>query len=464
MASVSIHQRGSDLLLVPEAFDDIRRLPHAIRQELRHDARAGGWRAVPLLLTRIEAALGERARLDFDPRPPLPFTPALDREPRDYQQEALEAWRVNGGRGVVVLPTGAGKTFLALMAIEAVRTSTVVLVPTLDLLSQWRETLVAGLGAPEDYVGVVGGGERELRPLTVMTYESAARRLSMMQSFGLIVADEAHHLPAPAYARIAEASPAPYRLGLSATPERSDGEHALLERLIGPLVFRREPEALAASGAIAAFRERRVLVSLDDDERAAYEDADHVWRGYLDKRGIRISSGEEFERFVLRRSGGDPEAYAALRAHQVARRIAFGARGKLGQVERLLTRHRADRVLIFSEYNAAVEEIARQLCLPVIVHTTPAGERRAILTAFREGRYTKLATGRVLNEGVDVPDASVAIVLSGSGTRREYIQRLGRILRPKEGTATLYEIVTRDTREPAVAKRRRQPATIEQGA
>jgi superfamily II DNA or RNA helicase len=174
---------------------------------------------------------------------------------------------------------------------------------------------------------------------------------------------------------------------------------------------------------------------------------------------LRVRSAEDFERLVLRRSGGDPMAYAALRAHQQARRIAFGARSKLTAVEELLERHHNERVLIFSEYNAAVEELGRRLCIPVIVHTTPPAERKAILDRFRSGRYTKLATGRVLNEGVDVPDASVAIVLSGSGTRREHIQRLGRILRPKAGTAVLYELVTTDTAEPGVARRRRGQGT-----
>jgi superfamily II DNA or RNA helicase len=176
-----------------------------------------------------------------------------------------------------------------------------------------------------------------------------------------------------------------------------------------------------------------------------------------------VRSAEDFERLVLRRSGGDPMAYAALRAHQQARRIAFGARSKLAAVEELLERHRHERVLIFSEYNAAVEELGRNLCIPVIVHTTPPAERRAILEKFRSGQYTKLATGRVLNEGVDVPDASVAIVLSGSGTRREHIQRLGRILRPKAGKAVLYEMITTDTAEPGVARRRRGQGGREQG-
>ena len=456
MALVTIHLRGNDLLLVPSDPANLDRLPAAVRAGLRHDPRLRGYRAMPLHLPAIEAALGDAADFRFERRPALPFATRVTQAPRPYQAAALAAWQAADGRGFVVLPTGAGKTFLAVLAIDALQLATLVLVPTLDLLAQWRTALLSGLGAPADGVGVVGGGTREVRPLTVITYESAARHPRLLTRFGLLVADEVHHLPAPAYRRIAQGTVAPHRLGLSATPERSDGGHAALAELIGPEVYRRGPEDLARDGHIAAYEERRVEVALVREERARYDAHTRTYRGYLAARGLRVRSPEEFERLVLRRSGGDPMAYEALRSHQQARRIAFGARSKLAVVEELLERHRDERVLIFSEYNAAVEELGRRLCIPVIVHTTPTAERRAILEKFRAGVYTKLATGRVLNEGVDVPDASVAIVLSGSGTRREHLQRLGRILRPKVGGAVLYELITRDTAEPRVAKRRRE--------
>ena len=455
MSLVNVHLRGNDLLLVPDDPADLDVLPRELREGLRYDARARGYRAMPLHLPVIERALGEAVRFSFPLRPELPFATRVTQTARPYQVEALAEWRAAEGRGVVVLPTGAGKTFLAVLAIDALRLWTVVLVPTLDLLNQWRAALIAGLDAPPEEVGVYGGGAREVRPLTVITYESAARHPRLLTRFGLLVADEVHHLPAPAYRRIAEGAIALHRLGLSATPERADLGHEALAELIGPEVYRRGPDELARTGHIAAYEERQVEVALVREERARYDASTKTYRGYLAARGLRVRSAEEFERLVLRRSGIDPMAYAALRAHQQARRIAFGAQSKLAVVEELLERHRDERVLIFSEYNAAVEELGRRLCIPVIVHTTPPAERRAILDGFRAGRYTKLATGRVLNEGVDVPDASVAIVVSGSGTRREHIQRLGRILRPKAGGAVLYELITRGTGEPGVAKRRR---------
>ena len=143
--------------------------------------------------------------------------------------------------------------------------------------------------------------------------------------------------------------------------------------------------------------------------------------------------------------------------------IALNADAKIDQAATLLGRHRGDKVIIFAEYNALVEAISRRLLIPAITYRTAAQERRDILAGFREGRYSKLVTGRVLNEGVDVPDANVAIVASGSSATREYIQRLGRILRPKPTQAILYELITRKTSEGQASKRRRPKENAEAG-
>ncbi len=387
----------------------------------------------------------------------LPFVPRLMLQPRSYQRDALRAWLANGGRGVVVLPTGAGKTVLALMALEQVPVPTLVVVPTIDLLRQWRDGLVEHAGVPSNQVGIVGGGERVVRPVTVMTYDSAAMPRRRLDGFGLLVVDEVHHLPAPGYRAIAEKVAAPWRLGLSATPERSDGGHLELGHLIGPNVYRRLPGDLAAEGHIAAFVERRVFVDLTPEERSRYDLFMAEWRWYTaTRRGLLFS--RDFYQQLIRLSAHDPAARRALQAHQRARMIALNAEGKVDRVEQLLAKHRDEHVLVFSEYNAMVRTLSQRLGLPSITYRTPADERRAILDRFRSGRYTKLASGRVLNEGVDVPDASVAIVVSGSSTTREHIQRLGRVLRPKPGGAVLYEIVSRRTTEGRSARARRLKA------
>lgn len=384
----------------------------------------------------------------------LSHTPTLALTPRVYQTEALAAWLQHDGRGVVVLPTGAGKTVVALLAIERLALRTLVVVPTLDLLGQWRATLVERLGLPERAVGVVGGGKRAPGEVTVITYDSAIAPARRLDGYGLLVVDEAHHLPATSYRRIVEKVNAPYRLGLSATPERADGRHHDLDALLGPVVYHKLPTELARDRHIADYVERRIQVSLSPEERGRYDLLMAQYRWYLVTQ--RVAPGPAAFQELIRRAGYDPAARAALRAGQQARLIALNAEAKIAETAALLAKHRDDKVLVFAEYTALVDELSRRLLLPAITYRTEPRERRAILAAFREGRYSKLVTGRVLNEGVDVPDANVAIVASGSAATREYIQRLGRILRPKPRQAILYELVTRKTSEGSAARRRRQ--------
>jgi superfamily II DNA or RNA helicase len=391
-----------------------------------------------------ELAGGYRAKLTFAPRP--------------YQEEALAAWADADGRGVVVLPTGAGKTVLAMMAIERVKLRTLIVVPTIELLYQWRDTVVKTLGVPAAKVGVIGDGLRQLRPITVITYASAAMPESPITDFGLLVCDEAHHLPSQSYSEIARRANTPYRLGLTATPERSDGLHRALDRLIGPEVYRRAPADLAAEGHIAQFKEQRVFVDLNPDELLRYETLMTTWKWYLAANRHALAQGGDFFGELIRRAGNDPKARNALQSHHQARMIALNAERKLDEVARLLDQHRGDKVIIFSEYNALVTTLSRQFALPAITYKTAADERKSILDGFRSGQYSKLVTGRVLNEGVDVPDANVAIVVSGSSTAREYIQRLGRVLRKKPTEALLYEIITRNTSEVKSARKRRKAA------
>jgi superfamily II DNA or RNA helicase len=384
----------------------------------------------------------------------LPFEPRLTIQPRIYQREALRSWVANGGRGIVVLPTGAGKTVVAFMALEQTPVRTLVVVPTIELLRQWRTALTEKAGVPADHVGVVGGGERTVRPVTVITYDSAAMPRRKLNDFGLLIVDEAHHLPAPAYRVIASKTNAPWRLGLSATPERSDGGHLDLHRLIGPEVYRRQPIELAREGHIAAYQEKRLFVDLSPEERYQYDALMAEYRWYVAGRRSQFFGGNVFEQ-LIRQSAYDPAARRALQAHHQARLLALNAKNKMDVVETLLTKHARENILVFCEYNVMVQALSKRLGLPAITYRTDPAERRLILEGFRSGRYSKLVTGRVLNEGVDVPDANVAIVVSGSAATREYIQRLGRVLRPKTSGAMLYEVISRRTTEGRSARARR---------
>jgi superfamily II DNA or RNA helicase len=388
----------------------------------------------------------------------LPFSPKLSLQLRSYQREALRNWLACGGRGVVVLPTGAGKTVVALMALEELGVRTLVVVPTIDLLQQWRKALIEKLGAPAEHVGVIGGGERRAGQITVITYDSAAMPRRSLAGYGLLIVDEVHHLPAPTYRTIAARVAAPWRLGLSATPERTDGEHFSLGDLIGPLVYHRLPADLARSRHIATYREKRIFVDLAPEERYRHDALMAEYKWYVARRRSQLLGGGFFEQLV-RHAAYDPQARRALMAHHQARMIALNAEGKVRQVEALLQKHRDEHVIVFAEYTAMVRTLSQRLGLPAITYRTDPLERRVILERFRAGQYTKLVTGRVLNEGVDVPDANVAIVVSGSAAMREYIQRLGRVLRPKPREAVLYELISRNTTEGRAARARRPKAS-----
>jgi superfamily II DNA or RNA helicase len=370
-----------------------------------------------------------------------------------HQIEGLKAWWSAGGRGVVVLPTGTGKTHLANLAIEQAKRPTLVITPTIDLMNQWYDELTLAFASE---VGLLGGGYYDTRPLTVTTYDSAYMNMDRLgNKFGLIVFDECHHLPGPTYGLAATCAIAPFRLGLTATPERADNAHTQLDHLIGPIVYRREITQLRGR-FLADYRVETLYVNLTPDERLHYERAREIYRTFLQEAGIDMRQPDGWTRFlvVAHRS---PEGRQAYLAYREQRALALAAPAKLNLLGRLLDRHNGDRVLIFTHDNATVYTIARQFLVPVITHQTKTKERREVLLRFNSGAYPIVATSRVLNEGVNVPEANLAIILSGSGSVREHVQRLGRILRKSgDKEAILYEVVTRGTVEEFTSNRRRQ--------
>ena len=377
---------------------------------------------------------------------------AVHREPRPYQRQALAAWTAQGGRGVVVLPTGAGKTLVAHLAIDDRRRSTLVVTPTLDLVRQWYDGLRAAFGDP---VGLLGGGEHDIQPLTVSTYDSAYLHMEHLGSrFGLVVFDECHHLPGATYALAARLCLAPYRLGLTATPERTDGREGLLAELVGPTVYRKDIDELSGE-YLADYETVRVSIALTSSERQEYETAREIYRDYLRSQRIDMSRPSGWSDFIMRASRTE-EGRQALAAYRRQREIAFTAPAKLDYVERLLDLHRNDRAIIFTEDNATVYLVSRRFLIPAITHKTKVRERSAILAGLAEGRYSAICTSRVLNEGVDIPEANVAVVMSGSGSVREHVQRLGRVLRKRgDKRALLYELVAAGTTEARTSERRR---------
>ncbi len=414
---------------------------------LRWRAPACAYRDAVKDLIRREIVFEDGARIyhKFD------FRAKLRVEARPYQEQAIAEWKRVERCGVVILPTGAGKSLVAQMAIEQVGRSALVVVPTIDLMNQWYDLLLSTFDAE---VGLIGGGYFETGALTVTTYASAFRFMERMgNQFGLIIFDECHHLPSSIYRYAAEMSIAPFRLGLTATPERADGEDRLLEELIGPIVYRREAQEMAGE-YLSDYSVVRVHVELSREERVAYESERAIFRRFLDDKGISLSSLRGWQMFIVA-SARSEEGRRAMMAYRESKRIALGTEAKLRVLSDLLIRHKRDRVLIFTAENEMVYRISQKFLFPAITHQTGVKERRDWLEAFNKGDVLALATSKVLNEGVNIPEASVAIILSGSGSSREHIQRLGRILRKQpDKEATLYEVVTRDTTEEHISKRR----------
>ncbi|MFC7072396.1 DEAD/DEAH box helicase [Halovenus rubra] len=372
---------------------------------------------------------------------------------REYQQDALEAWEGANSCGVLELPTGSGKTVIGLGAIEACDTPTLVVVPTIDLLTQWQHELESEFAVP---IGRLGGGKQRVEDITVATYDSAHLRADELgDRFGLVIFDEVHHLGGKSYRDIARLFVAPARLGLTATFERPDGEHTIIEEVLGPLVYRATVDELSGEH-LAPYDIKRIEVSLTPEERDMYERHQTVFTEYLASSNITLRSGSDYQELV-KRSGTDPRAREALLAKQQAREVMMNAERKVKRLADILDRHTDDRVIIFTAHTDLVYQLSERFLIPAITHETTAGERRDILKRFREGEYTRVVTANVLDEGVDVPDANVAVVLSGSGSEREFTQRLGRILRPNADgeRALLYELVTEETAEEQVARRRR---------
>lgn len=422
------------------------------------DSRVGAFRAQALyykeildFLKRSELSEVKDGVQDLPPYPDLECRRVVM---RPYQKKALDSWNSAGRRGAIVLPTGAGKTVIGMKAVELVNRPSIVVVPTLDLLQQWRKRLEEEFGVA---VGAYGGGESAVEALTVSTYDSAfIRTAELGNRFDLIIFDEAHHLPAESFRQIAEMFTAPYRMGLTATYERDDMLHLELPRLIGGVVYRLRPEDLAGR-YLSGYTLERVDVELSEQEKEEYRRNYRAFTDYLERNRIWLKTPLDFQRFIMRTSR-DQEARRALLSRNRAIDIAFNSEAKMGRLEEVLEQNPEERILIFTQHNDLVYRISSRFLLPFITHTTEKEERYEVLKGFREGKFRAIVTSKVLDEGIDVPEASIGIIVSGTGSSREFVQRLGRLLRKSEGKgrARLIEFVSRETSETRTSSRRKR--------
>ena len=381
------------------------------------------------------------------------LAPCTAREPRTYQREAVDAWHRAGRRGAVLLPTGSGKTFVAELAMLETERATLVVAPTLDLVGQWHDRLKTAFGRT---IGMIGGGQHDVQDITVSTYDSAAIHMGRYGNrFGLVIFDEVHHLGAPGYLSGAAACIAPYRLGLTATWDADAEREDALTEVLGDIVYEKSITELSGK-FLADYETIRIAVHLSPEEQAAYEAARGEFKAFVASKRIPLGAPRGWATF-LRHAAQSKAGRSAFQAYQESRRIAHGTEQKMAALAQLLVDEHGRRTIVFTHDNDTAYRISKRFLVPCISHQTDVKERRTILDAFEDGTLPVIATSRVLNEGVDMPSAEVAIVLSGTGTVREHVQRLGRILRPQAGKqAVLYEVVAADTAEINTSRRRRR--------
>jgi superfamily II DNA or RNA helicase len=414
------------------------------------DDELAAWRLPADRLSGAKARLSDAGvRISDEIRTPRIEGEWLSPPLRWYQREAIEAWRAAGDRGVVALPTGAGKTLVALNAIERLGAATLVIVPTRVLLDQWARTLAAAWPYP---IGRLGDGNHQVLPITIATYASAVGwgpRIG--DRFGLAIVDEAHHVGAWCPAELFEMLVAPARLGLTATPPDDGGA---LARHVGPVVYALSVADLVGD-ALAEYDAVTIPIELEPPERLAYQTARATF-GRAFGAFVRAAPGASWREFV-RVSQQSAPGRAALAAWRAARAVLAYPAAKRAALRELLALHAGDRVLVFTSDNTTAYAIARELLVMPVTCDIGRVERATMLQRFRSGDANVLVSSQVLDEGFDVPEAEVAIVVGGTASVRRHVQRVGRVLRPRPGKrARVYELATQATTEMVQVVRRRR--------
>lgn len=410
-----------------------RKISELLDERLENAYRVKDWARGQLKQELLKLGWPAEDHAGFTPG--TPFEISLDQtlwQLRDYQKEAVAKFEL-GGSGVVVLPCGAGKTLVGAATMAEIKTNTLILVTNTVSARQWRDELLAKTSLKEEDIAEYSGSTKDIGPVTIATYqilttkrkgEFAHLELLNARDWGLIIYDEVHLLPAPIFKMTADLQ-ARRRLGLTATLVREDGRESDVFSLIGPKRFDAPWKDIEAQGYIAPASCYEVRVSLPDEVRMDYAIADNDARF----------------------------------------RIAATAEAKMPIIRELLKKHSGEPTLIIGQYLDQIEEVSQALGIPKLTGETPVDEREQLFAKFRRGELKALVVSKVANFSIDLPEASVAIQISGAfGSRQEEAQRLGRLLRPKANgrSASFYTLVARDTVEQDFAQNR-QRFLAEQG-
>lgn len=379
---------------------------------------------------------------------------------RPDQQTAISTFEEGSSRGIVVMPTGTGKTVVAMDIMLRLQQSTLVVVPVRALMYQWHDKIFEATGID---AGLIGDGIHRVSPISVTTYDSAAIHMPRIgDRFELLIVDEVHHLAGAWRSDAARMSIASHRLGLTATLPDDPERLRTLHELVGPTLYE-QSIAEASGNSLADYRVHRMAVQMMPEERERYQElSKHIQTFVFEQREVDPHFAWD-DTYNLSAAGReDPEraqaANLAMRAFRQKRQIEEHAAGKLRILEDLFRLHHGEPVIVFTGSNVMARKISARFMVPCLLSHCGKRERREWLQGFADGRFPVLVANRVLDEGVDLPEVKTAIVLGGLSSSRQAIQRLGRVLRKGSGnrSAVLYEVVVDGTKEVKRSRDRRR--------
>jgi len=367
---------------------------------------------------------------------------------RDYQKEAIDTWKKKGYRGIISLPTGSGKTIIGTAIISDVKKPTLIVANRKEQMVQWKESLLNFTNIDEKDVGLYYADEKEIKNITIASYQTAHKHMDELgNKYDLLIFDEAHHAPADKFKLIALGSYATKRVGLTATPIREDDKVDDLFELVGPIVYDMSIDKLIPKNYLADYDIEVIYTELTPDEREEYNKLSREYETH--------ARGRNMSELLKDLRKGEPNAKIAVSSLNRIRELVTTSKNKLPVIGEILKKEAGRKTLIFTQYVEQGAEISKLYNIDFLNGKTNKKKRADILEKFKKSKDGRLIITTIGDEGLDIPDAEVGIFASRTGSRIQYIQSIGRLLRPNQGKkAKVYEIVSKDTPEVRWAERR----------